>query len=343
MSGVVTTLVIILISLVAIGIIWVVVSSIIKSNTRDISTSVGGLTTALEITNAYEQGVNIFVSIMKKSGDQEIGKVMFILSNSTNDEQITLNVNGKWNKLSTQSFTIIPVKFTPSQVETVSIVPVYVYGGDETIGEIADIFTLSHGSEGGSGGGLPGCTPDCAGRVCGADDGCGGLCDQETCETGKTCERGVCVVGEACVPEDPSITCGTRVCGSRENNCNNLVLCPAGGNGSCPKGEICDTSTGVCNTITALNTGIVSEVWPGTSGLYFGSSDLPLDEESPTTFINKYIKFPGSSEPRCLQIVIYRLNVTGYNKAHIGFNFETSVASGDQYAIYPSSTECNLV
>ncbi len=35
------------------------------------------------------------------------------------------------------------------------------------------------------------CTPKCAGKVCG-DDGCGGVCG--TCESGKSCQNGACVV-----------------------------------------------------------------------------------------------------------------------------------------------------
>jgi hypothetical protein len=343
MSGIVITLVIILLSLVAIGILWVVVSAILKSNSKDISNSIGSFTTELEITAAYEQSGNIVVSIMRRAGDSDIAEMMFLFSDGIDTEDITMEVPGNFGKLSSKTFTVVPVEFSAADIATVSIVPLYDNGNENVPGEVADIANVNHGSVGGGDPIIPGCTPICTGLDCGADDGCGGLCDQETCGENATCESGVCVAAEEpCVPEDAATTCGTWVCGSRLNNCENLVVC-GDLNGSCAQGEICDASAGVCNTITALNMGTVLDVWPGTSGLYLGSPNLPIDEENQTNLLNRYMKFSDSNELRCLQIVIYRLPVEGYNYSHIGFNFETDVLSGDQYAIYSSSTECNLV
>lgn len=50
------------------------------------------------------------------------------------------------------------------------------------------------------------------------------------------------VIGEdigACVPDEISITCGSRECGSVVNNCNALVLCPPG----------CSTGTDSCDAL----------------------------------------------------------------------------------------------
>jgi hypothetical protein len=37
-----------------------------------------------------------------------------------------------------------------------------------------------------------GCTPDCAGKACGADDGCGNRCQSGTCPIGRICLNGSC-------------------------------------------------------------------------------------------------------------------------------------------------------
>jgi len=36
------------------------------------------------------------------------------------------------------------------------------------------------------------CTPNCAGKTCGADDGCNGKCTSGSCSAGQTCVNGVC-------------------------------------------------------------------------------------------------------------------------------------------------------
>jgi hypothetical protein len=96
------------------------------------------------------------------------------------------------------------------------------------------------------------CQPQCAGKACGAPDGCGGKCQSGTCPVNATCQSGACVCtvlacgasccaagqvckGSACCT--PS--CGARVCGPD----------PACGTscGSCPSGKTCDAS-GQCQS-----------------------------------------------------------------------------------------------
>ncbi|MFA5060712.1 MAG: right-handed parallel beta-helix repeat-containing protein [Candidatus Pacearchaeota archaeon] len=45
------------------------------------------------------------------------------------------------------------------------------------------------------------------------------------------------VESSACVPESPSATCGSRVCGTRTNNCGEQINC-----GTCGSGDECDSS-----------------------------------------------------------------------------------------------------
>ena len=51
------------------------------------------------------------------------------------------------------------------------------------------------------------CTQNCAGKVCGDDDGCGGKCTtQQGCGANQTCVGGVCVTDSGCAT-------GTELCG----------------------------------------------------------------------------------------------------------------------------------
>ncbi len=69
------------------------------------------------------------------------------------------------------------------------------------------------------------CTPDCAGKACDQDNGCGKPCG---CAAGQSCEAGQCV---ACMPQCVGVVCGDDGCG--------------GSCGACAEGETCH-EYGVC-------------------------------------------------------------------------------------------------
>ncbi len=353
MSGVVTTLVIIMVSLIAISIIWVVVSAIIKNNSKDVTTGFGSLTTDLDITIAREQGADIFVAILRKSGDQTISQIKFLISNGTQDEELTLDSNPDWAQLSTQSFVLTPVILTSSGAETVSIVPVY-GTSEKTIGEIADTIAIQHGT-GGTGGELPGggeelpegCTEIedtieeiqelCNTSVCGSvpSDLClGEYISCGTCEEGFSCDSGQCISGECNYSYDD---CGAKVCGIGLDNCGDLVNCgPL--DGLCPAGQRCD-SLGACNPIEPLNNGTIDNVYPSEGeAFFFGSTDL-IDEEI-TSYVGNWIKFPGNlEEVACLQIPIY-VYEGDYGMAFVVFNFRQAIYSEEDYYIFDNFQDC---
>jgi hypothetical protein len=70
------------------------------------------------------------------------------------------------------------------------------------------------------------CTPSCFNKVCGQDNGCGGLCT--ACPQGKTCQTNQCV----------DITC-TPGCAGK--NCGDSDGC-GGGCTACPSGQSCQGS-----------------------------------------------------------------------------------------------------
>ncbi len=79
-----------------------------------------------------------------------------------------------------------------------------------------------------------GCTPNCAGKQCGAD-GCGGSCG--TCKSGYTCNsQGQCI--QVCVPKCDGKQCGADGCG--------------GTCGTCPVGSQCNTQ-GQCICVPNCN------------------------------------------------------------------------------------------
>jgi hypothetical protein len=371
LSGIVITLIIIVLSLVAIGVVWGVVRAVIKSNSGQIQT--GSLTVDLAITNAYEQSGAINVYVKRNVGEGEITKIKFVLSDGANSEVVTKEVTN-FGELKSQSFVLNPVELISSAILTVSVAPVLTASdGKDIIGEITSTYTLSRGSLPGDtdGDGLSdaqetalGTNPNSADTdndgfsdgnevTAGTDPndanshptspGCTPDCGSKVCGPApNACEGadacGICISGTcsedglSCVGCTPIASCpAERICGTMSNGCGGELTC-----GTCPTG-ICNSLGTLCEAIVPLNSGIVEDVWPENFGLYFGSSSLPTD----INYQGKYVKFPGSTETHCLSILIYRFPVGGYTKSHVGFNFGTLIAVGNSYQIFATYEECN--
>jgi agmatine/peptidylarginine deiminase len=67
-----------------------------------------------------------------------------------------------------------------------------------------------------------GCQPDCNGKACDADNGCGALCG---CPVGQKCEGGACV---ACQPACDGKNCGPDGCGGQCGTCQANQTCTNG-------------------------------------------------------------------------------------------------------------------
>ncbi len=333
LSTIVVTLIIILISLVAVGIVWVVVRNILTSGAKEVN--FGKFTINLGVKNAYEQAGNISVDVKRETGKGELIKVKFILSDGKNSETITQDTN--LGELESKIFSVRPVQLVPTQVATVSVAPVFKSTeGTETVGEITSTYNLISGGVTPGADGGNGCVPVCSSNgfnyQCG-DDSCGGQCG--SCV--GTCTNHVCVPPGPCVPVSNETTCGSWVCGTRINNCGQEAKCGTN-NGNCPSGQMCQS--GSCIISTPINYGAVGDTWPGTSGMYFSSPNLPL---ATTGLVGDWVSFSGgSTETKCWMIAKWVLasETPGYQYSHIGFNWATSIKTGDAYNIWDSSEKC---
>jgi len=306
LSTIVITLIIILLSLVAIGIIWVIVSNIIAQSSK-INL---GILINLDITNAFEQEGNIIVDVTRDTGAGELVKIKFILFDGANSEVIEKNMS--LNELESARFFIHPSLLTAAEIETVSVAPVSkIEDESESTGGITDTYRV---------GAISGEEPEAEESSCG-----NGICEISKDETAISCSVD-------CGADFCTANCGNYTCGL-DPECAQ-IFCPVETDGNCSEGQLC--RGGTCMNITPINIGKVEETWPGTSGLYFGSEDLPAD----IGYENYYVKFPGSEETDCLLIAIYRFPTTGYSKSHVGFNFATSIKTGNDYQIWETIEEC---
>lgn len=247
LSTIVATLIIILLVLVAVGILWVVIRSVIISNTERIS--LGKFTVDLEIVSVVKNPADLNIKVKRNPGEGEITGITFIVFDGENTHLFE-KTNISLKQLETKTFVI---DYT-GKVVSVSIAPMFTTESGKTITEgIADNYYVGDGSGTGSSS-YEDCIPNCpAGVECG-DNGCGGQCGY--CNSPEQCIQGTCTISST--PCEPNCGCATSTCigttcsdgcggsclGLLPPNCELTMCGPApngcGGCSECELGYYCD-------------------------------------------------------------------------------------------------------
>lgn len=362
MSAVVTTLIIILLAIVAIGIVWVVVKNILDKGSEEITLT--GLTLDLEITKASVEGDTLSVTVKRNPGDGNLVGINFVFSDG--DNSVVVKRDTTLAELGWQTFTFSLSTLAVGEITSISVAPIFkTSSGKEVTGEIRDTATYSAGSigsgdtsftgtPGGDDGGTTpppdGCTPaqTCATKGFNCDtfiDDCLNTIDCGDCGGGDTCINNICIQ-DNCDPLDNATACTNAgyECGilSNQDTCGANVNCSAefgtcpeqhGGN---PAWECVENS---CSLITYLANGTVDSVWPDTK-TYFDTADI---SDPSQYYAGKYIRFPGSAESECLLISksVPPTNPVVYDKTIIYLDaVQTDIAPGDYYEIWETWNYC---
>ena len=331
-SAVVTTLLIILLALVAIGIVWVVIRNIISEGVEEISFE--RFYFDLSIKNAYIDSQDVKVGVRRSPGGGDLIGVEFIFYDGTNSFLIEKKLPLK--ELEERTFTFNSTEVGGiGKVETVSIAPIYESAGKETIGDITDTAEIRSSPPLGVGNG--------------GNGGNGAVCGNNIIESGETCDDGNTASDDGC-----SSTCQLEGAPSscdgawNQSDIDDGNQCDGGGAPGnvpnclatciCAAGYIADGSGG-CMTEPSLNTGTIDSVWPIGAGKYFDSGDLPKDSSVISSYIGKYVNFGGAGgETRCLQISYAEyLSDPAYNKSYMRVELVASIMAGDVYEIWTSS------
>ena len=206
LSAVVTTLIIILLALVAIGTLCAVVGSLISEGTGDIGLE--QFTLDLSIKNAYIDTAdldNIKVRVRRNVGAGEITGIRFIFFNGV--DSIAVSKETSLTELGEQTFSFTPIELEDiNEGDSVSIAPLFESGsGKEKTGAVTDTAQIRSGAPGGSG--IPECNDgidnDSDNLTDGFDLGCEDLEDND--ET--NCGDAVCEGAETC--SSCSLDCGS--------------------------------------------------------------------------------------------------------------------------------------
>ena len=195
LSTIVATLLVILLTLVAVGVIWVVVKNVIQQNAEQVS--FGKFTINLKISKAgIINDTDISVTVRRNPGKGEIAGILFIAYGKDNSEVVKYNIS--MNELEERNFQVILYVINTSIVEKVSIAPIFISdSGKEYIGDVQDEYTFSHTSE-------PYIPPVCGNGIIETGEACddGDNISGDGCSVGCTVEYGYSCTGEpsVCAP-----------------------------------------------------------------------------------------------------------------------------------------------
>lgn len=103
LSAIVGTLLLILISLVAVGIIWVVISNIVNNSADEVS--IGKFTIDLEIVKVEPVTSGVNVTVKRNVGAGELNGLKFVVSDGVSSEVLEIK-NIDINELESQTFTV---------------------------------------------------------------------------------------------------------------------------------------------------------------------------------------------------------------------------------------------
>ena len=367
-----TTLIIILLTIVALGIIWVVVKNILDKGSDEITLT--GLTLDLEITKVVVDETFVNVTVKRNPGDGNLVGINFVFSDG--DNSVVVRRDTTLAELGVQTFSFIQLQLAVGEITSISIAPIFeTSSGKETIGEVKDTTTSSSGDLGtgdtgytGPPGGEETCSPaclfpeECIGGVCvtecvpeltciteGFDcetfiDDCSDPVDCGTCEGTDICTSNICVPDD-CVPLSDELICSEFNCGIINNasTCGLDVNCSVVAGGTCveqhpgePNWECVDN---ICIQGTYVEGGLIDNVWPPGAGIYF-------DDDALTKIDNLYYGYPvafSGYDSECYLIVGYSYDEAVYANVIIEMFLQeplVDLQAGDSYEIWDQINEC---
>ncbi|VVB82767.1 Concanavalin A-like lectin/glucanases superfamily protein [uncultured archaeon] len=138
LSTIVVTLILVVLSLVAVGVVWAVISNLLKTGEQQSSSSFGQLFISLTLQNVnLKTNGDVDVTVQRNSGTGDLKAINFIVSDGTNSQVIKKSTT--LQELGTNTFTLSTSDLgNVGFVKEISISPVVNTNGKETAGNVVD-------------------------------------------------------------------------------------------------------------------------------------------------------------------------------------------------------------
>jgi len=368
MSAVVTTLIIILLTIVALGIVWVVVKNLVNKGSEEITLT--RLTLDLEIIRANVEGNQLDVTVKRNPGEGNLVGINFVISDGENSVVVRRNTN--LQELGWETFSFILSALPVDEITSISVAPIFeTSSGKEIIGDVIETTEYEDGEAGTGGGdsatGDPNEDPnepeepeepgECVANQTCLTEGfdCGSFIDdcEDTqncgdCLGDEECINNVCIP-DTCVPIDNATACTNAgyECGilSSEDTCGEQVNCSLEILGTTCVGYYGSTYECIghtCLEMLAENSGNIANSWPPGTGLYFDSPDLPTDLPG-SGYTGYWVSFPTVDNTQCFQIIGYVQDTDVYEYAIAELNIQLEplpISTGNAYYIWETQFDC---
>jgi hypothetical protein len=268
LSTIVITLILIVLSLVAVGAVWLIVSNILKSSGQQATSSMGQMFISLEIQKVVQNAsgdVNIIIS--RNTGAGELNSIKFVVSDGKNSTVIEKNTT--MTELGSGSFTLSAAELGSMNVTEISIVPVVNSNGQKTLGTVSDTFKFtnsnpySYNSTNNYSCSSTNYTYFCYGNISSRLDNCG-IQQNLTCNSSQTCLTNVtrCGTGYSCSPTNYTYFCYGNI-SSRLDNCGIQQ------NLTCNSSQTCLTNVTRCGTNSTSNNSTNSTFYNSSLRLFY--------------------------------------------------------------------------
>lgn len=138
LSTIVVTLILVVLSLVAVGVVWAVVNNLLKTGEQQSNFQFGTLFLNLKIDKALvDTNGNLLVTVSRGSGEGDLREIDFIVSDGKNS--VVVKKPTTMSELGTSTFTLAPSDLSGiSTVVQVDIAPVINSGGQNQVGSKVD-------------------------------------------------------------------------------------------------------------------------------------------------------------------------------------------------------------
>ncbi|HPD81692.1 MAG TPA: right-handed parallel beta-helix repeat-containing protein [Candidatus Pacearchaeota archaeon] len=140
LSTIVATLIIVLLVLVATGIIWVVIKEVILKDSEKVS--LNSLTINLDIKNVKMSCDEVYVTVKRNVGEGDFIGLLFVMEGEEVSDTFKEYVSMK--ELEVRVFNFLLENLTSDKIKFIKVSPIFVTGsGEEFIGDIKDVYTIS--------------------------------------------------------------------------------------------------------------------------------------------------------------------------------------------------------
>lgn len=371
LSTIVTTLLIILLVIIAIGVIWAVVRNVLQKGSENIGFE--GLLIELNIRAASIDGDTAYVQVKREAGEGDLVGINFVFSDTDTSkvkEQAVV-----MTELEQRTFTFSLTEVGISSPTEVSVAPIYeLSSGKDKAGEVTDTEDFGTGVLGGGDGG--------GGAQCGNNNIEGTeVCDGSDIGTETCITQGFDAGDLACLPDctgydTSSCTGGTctdgetqlcplqdGVCLGSEQTCTGSAWpgCVYTGITGYEATEVsctdtldndCDRDVDTADSDCELTwTGTVGTPWPTETKILFDIVENTADFITPTyNYVGMYMSFSGTSiETRCIMIFDYVIpsETPLYDKSIVRLDgaptggLPINIAGGNTFTIWQKS-QCGV-